>query len=127
MDNSGERDQPRTIVLADDDGNVRSLLTRLLEGRGYRVLQAPEGIRALELLADQRQPVHLLITDVTMPGLSGPDLIRRGRDLRPGMPVICLSARVNDAELLEGIQYLPKPFSLADLIQRVDGLLAGPA
>lgn len=124
MDRSEEVDGQRTIVLADDDAHIRDLLVRILQHRGYRVLGMSDGSSALACLADLRKDIHLLITDLSMPGLSGHHLIRRVRELRPGLPVICLSAQVNDLAVTDGVNYIPKPFALTGLVQKVCELLA---
>jgi DNA-binding response OmpR family regulator len=115
---------PATILIADDESHVRNLLTRVLENRGYQVLGSTDGREALSLLVDLARPVQLLITDVSMPGLSGLELIREARNLRPDLKVICLSARFKDATVVEGVHFMPKPFSLAGLVEKICALLA---
>jgi two-component system, cell cycle sensor histidine kinase and response regulator CckA len=112
--------KPATILIVDDEAHIRALLGRVLEGRGYHVLCALDGEEGLSRLGETSCPVELLITDVSMPRVPGPELIRRARELRPSIRVICLSARIDEASRKDGTLFVPKPFSpgvLADLVE----------
>ena len=113
----------RAILVADDEEHVRSLLGRVLGHAGYIVITARDGRAALEVIADLARPIDLLLTDASMPLLAGPELIREARKLRPDLKVICLSAHVHDRYVGDGIHYLPKPFALAGVLQKVSELL----
>ena len=106
---------------------VESILTRL----GYTVLAAASGEQALEILASHAGKVHLLVSDVVMPGLSGRELAERVTELRPGMRVLLVSGYHEDSLLHEGVErqrvaFLPKPFTPAELAVRVRAVLDAP-
>lgn len=107
---------------------VRALASEGLAARGYRVLLAATGAEALAL--GERYPgmIDLMVTDVVMPGMSGPELVRRMRPAHPGMRVLFISGYTDDAigrhGLLDaGIAYLPKPFTPSVLARKVREVL----
>ena len=117
-----------TILLAEDDGVLRPLAKTLLEKHGYNVLAAANAQEALELLAGHDGPLHLLITDIVMPGTSGRELARRLADLRPDTRVLYISGYTDDAivrhGMLEpGLHFLQKPFTPATLAEKVRAVL----
>jgi CheY-like chemotaxis protein len=124
--------QPRggseTVLLVEDESQVRELNVAALEMFGYRVLEAADGHEALQLAARIREPIHLLVTDVIMPRLGGRELARRIRDLRPQIRVLFASGYAedgitHDGVLEPGVHLLSKPFSPQDLAARVRHLL----
>ena len=117
-----------TILLVEDEEAVRSFSARVLRNKGYDVLEASSGESALEVLKDRLESVDLLVTDVVMPHLDGPSLVRRVREERPDLKVIFISGYTEDAfrkRLGEdaGIEFLPKPFSLKQLAAKVKEVL----
>jgi two-component system cell cycle sensor histidine kinase/response regulator CckA len=117
-----------TILLVEDEDAVRSFSARVLRNKGYEVLEADSGEAALKVLKEQIDTVDLLITDVVMPRLDGPSLVRQVREQRPGLKVIFISGYTEDAfrkRLGEdgGIEFLPKPFSLKQLAAKVKEVL----
>jgi CheY-like chemotaxis protein len=103
---------------------VRRLASRLLRQQGYTVLEAANGLEALRLSSQQKDPIHLLLTDVVMPGMSGPELaLHLGRE-QAAMKVIYMSGYADEAlgkhgVLAEGMEFLQKPFTPHDLTVRV--------
>ena len=121
-----------TILLVEDETVVRQLVAEILETTGYTVLQAGDGPSALELLRRHAEPVELLVTDVVMPGMSGPEVAKAVTAMRPGMHVLYTSGYTDQAighhgVLEPGIAFLQKPFSADDLTTKVRGLLDEPA
>jgi CheY-like chemotaxis protein len=121
-----------TILLVEDETVVRQLVAEILETTGYTVLQAGDGPSALELLRRHAEPVELLVTDVVMPGMSGPEVAKAVTSMRPGMHVLYTSGYTDQAighhgVLEPGIAFLQKPFSADDLTTKVRGLLDEPA
>jgi two-component system, cell cycle sensor histidine kinase and response regulator CckA len=119
------------IVVVEDEPGVRSLVERVLERAGHRVLAFPDGSAAADALADPSVLVDLLVTDLVMPGPNGIEVARRARRARPGLPVLLMSGYAAEALRAEGIdeetiELLAKPFSAAELLDRVDTQLAGP-
>ena len=119
---------PLTILVVDDDLGTRLSISDYLEIAGYWALTAEDGNKALEMVS-QYKP-HLLITDITMPGLDGYELVRlvRQQPLLRLLPVIFLTGRANTEERIRGYQlgcdlYLPKPFELEELGAVVRNLL----
>jgi two-component system cell cycle sensor histidine kinase/response regulator CckA len=103
-----------TVLVAEDDVQLRSLVGRCLQGRGYSVLEACDGAHALEVAAAYDGPMHLLVTDVVMPNLSGRELAERLVESRPGLRVLFMSgysseAIARDGELTPGAMFLQKP------------------
>jgi PAS domain S-box-containing protein len=116
-----------TILLVEDQADLRKLAQGLLRKHGYRVLEAPDGESALEV-ARQAGPIHLLLTDVVMRGMSGYELAGRLETLYPRMKVLYISGCSSEVFGDEGpaSAYLSKPFAPYDLVSRVRGLLTQP-
>lgn len=117
----------RTVLLAEDEPGLRQVADRILKGAGYRVLVASDGGDALIASREHAGTIDLLITDVVMPRLGGLELATRLKAERPGLRVLLMSgyARVPDAASgLDGVPFLPKPFSPAELIAAAEGALA---
>lgn len=113
-----------TVLLVEDEDPVRLFAARALRGKGYTVLEARSGEAALELIENPSVIVDLMVTDVMMPGIDGPTLIREVRKDRPSLPVVCISGYSEDALRqriadADSVAFLPKPFSLKQLAQAV--------
>ena len=123
--NELERPPPRgqeTILLAEDEDQVRSAVVRILQRAGYRTLAAATGLDAIALLRNGTEPVHLVLLDVVMPGLGGPETWEQLRGLRPGLRVLFSSGYADDRyrQLLPpGAVLLEKPFRAEELLHRV--------
>jgi two-component system cell cycle sensor histidine kinase/response regulator CckA len=112
------------ILLVEDEEAVRAFAGRALEARGYKVFQAASGSEALDIFNDMREPVDLVISDVVMPGMDGPTLMRELRRKQPNLKIIVVSGYAEDAFQRhlpkdEEFQFLPKPFSLKELATTV--------
>jgi CheY-like chemotaxis protein len=121
-----------TILLAEDEGGVRGFIVESLELAGYQVVEARNGAEALRLLEGMAGPVDLLISDVIMPGGSGPELARRARVLRPELPVLLISGYPEDelgadGTLDPGMHFIGKPFTPAALAAKVGSILGREA
>jgi len=117
-----------TVLLVEDAASVRLVTRQVLERYGYTVLEAPNGDTALRLAAKHHGPIHLLLTDVVMPGISGRHLAEQLAALRPEMRVLYASGYADSAithhGILEpGIPYLQKPFTPETLGRRVREVL----
>jgi len=113
-----------TILLVEDEKSVRVTTGLLLQSLGYKVITASEPKEALNLIEKLSEPVHLLITDVIMPGMSGRDLAKKLSKKYPDLPCLYISGYTADVimhngVLDEGIQFLSKPFTRYDLAQKV--------
>ncbi len=117
-----------TILLVEDEEAVRRFTSTLLERLGYNVITFQTGEQALEFIKDYTEPIGLLVTDVVMPGLQGPELATRLLDLRPETLVLFVSGYTEPERLLslslsETRAFLQKPFSMDSLARQVRGLL----
>ena len=117
-----------TVLVAEDDPRVRRLVLRRLAFLGYQVLEAVDGPEALRLLGNVTG-VDLLLTDLTMPGgMSGLDLLRHARELRPGLPAVLTSGDAGPdglRDLPHGTGWLPKPYAAPDLARALRAALDG--
>jgi len=114
----------RTILVVEDDRALRDLLRITLEGSGYAVLAAADAAEALRLAEPPGRAIALLVSDVTMPGMTGPDLARRLRAGRAGLEVLLVSGYSRDSQLLDPrVAFLQKPFRPRALTDMVHGLL----
>ncbi|TPW14068.1 MAG: multi-sensor hybrid histidine kinase, partial [bacterium] len=117
-----------TILLTEDEEGVRMLAREILEMCGYTVLAAANGEEALAISQSHDGPIHLLLTDVVMPGLSGGEVAERLRHLRPGIKVVFMSGYPDDAIVHHGVldkeqAFVQKPFSIEDLSGRIRSML----
>jgi two-component system, cell cycle sensor histidine kinase and response regulator CckA len=129
-----EAELPRgseTILLVEDEQGLRELIRECLEGVGYTVLEARHEVEALEICKRHPAPVHLLLTDVVMPVMSGRELAEQVRALRPEIRVLYVSGYTDDAVVLRGVlaadmEFLQKPFTPEGLARRVREVLDPP-
>ena len=109
-----------TILLVEDEPMVRSVAERALTRHGYTVLTADNGEDALEIIA-RNEPIDLLISDVVMPGMDGPTMVREARQSRPELKVLFMSGyaeeQLRKSIDIENVNFLPKPFSVTDLAE----------
>ena len=114
-----------TVLFAEDDDLVRHLSVAALASVGYRLIEAAHGAEALRATEEHPGPIHLLVTDVSMPEIGGIEVARRFRELRPEATVLYISGYAGDllAELGPGVEVLQKPFSTDELLARVRDLL----
>jgi len=116
-----------TILLAEDDVMMRRLTRKMLEEHGYQVLEAEDGKSALDVIGSDHTSVDLILTDVVMKGMNGPELVLRLMDSRPAMKVVYMSGYTGELVahqgLESGIRLLEKPFTRADLLKTIDAAL----
>ncbi len=117
-----------TVLVVEDEMSVRRLTRQFLEENGYRVLEAMEGREALRISNQHKGPIHLLLTDVVMPQMSGRELAHSLVPLRPEMKVLYMSGYTDDAIVHHGvlerdIDFLQKPFTLDALAHKVREVL----
>lgn len=119
-----------TVLLVEDEPAVLSLAARVLRGRGYEVLQARDGSEALQVHEEHEGPIDILITDVVMPKLGGPELVGRLQKVRPQTRIIYMSGytdnkTVRDMMADSSVHFLQKPFSPAALAELTRQVLGG--
>ncbi|MFS8039636.1 response regulator transcription factor [Xanthobacter sp. AM33] len=119
---------PQSVLLAEDDQNLRQGLAELLALEGFACLSAPDGDTALALARDHAPLIAIAIVDVTMPKLDGFALCRKIREHDPALPILILSARDTETDRVLGLEYgaddfLTKPFGARELLARIRALL----
>jgi len=119
----------QTILVVDDEPTVRELSRKVLERAGYRIVASPDPLQALAAVQDRSVEPDLILTDVVMPGMSGPDLARKIRDILPHVAVVLLSGYTSDrldiADLIaSGARFELKPLTPRDLARVVADALA---
>jgi two-component system cell cycle sensor histidine kinase/response regulator CckA len=118
-----------TVLVVDDEEAVRRLACRMLTWTGYQALEASHGREAIATIEQHAGSVHLVLTDIKMPGMNGRELGRHVEQRWPGKPILYMSgfaSEVFENGLLEpGAPFLSKPFTQDDLAQKVRGLLGG--
>jgi CheY-like chemotaxis protein len=120
-----------TILIAEDETPVRNFASKLLQRLGYQVLLAENGVAALQVWAQHRENISLVLTDIVMPeGLKGYDLAARLRADRPGVKIIFTSGYASDADprrrtLVEGANFIRKPFTAGALAEIIRHSLDG--
>jgi two-component system cell cycle sensor histidine kinase/response regulator CckA len=117
-------DPSPTILLVDDEDSVRKVLAFPLERDGYTVVQAADGEEALLLAEEHAGQIDMMISDVIMPGLDGPSLLKKARQYLGDAPVMFISgyAESDFSDLLQdevGVSFLPKPLDIKTLAERV--------
>ena len=120
-----------TVLLAEDDDQVRSVARRILYHHGYTVLEARNAGEALLLCEQHAGAIHVLLSDVVMPGMSGPELARRLRVSRPDMRVLCMSGYTDDSVVRHGLvdrstDFIQKPLSPEALARKLREVLDAP-
>jgi two-component system cell cycle sensor histidine kinase/response regulator CckA len=120
-----------TILLVEDEDMVRELARQVLSAHGYTVMEAADANEALMLIRGFSGPIDLLLTDVVMPGLNGPELLKEIRVARPELQALFMSGYPNDAigqkdGLGAATDFVQKPFTVQGLLNRVNKMLASP-
>ena len=120
-----------TVLVAEDDHDVRETIVMTLRANGYTVLEATQGTEALEIARSYPSPLHLLIADVVMPKMRGTELADRLNELRPGIKVLLLSGytrlgALGNLPVGTSVAFLQKPFSRTSLAQKVRRVLDSP-
>jgi two-component system cell cycle sensor histidine kinase/response regulator CckA len=119
-----------TVLVVEDQEDVRRVIRTILESYGYHVVEAKDGAEALRLTEEHPTEIHLLLTDVILPGMNGKALSEHMRVLLPKLRVIFMSGYPEDVisrrgVLEQDVPYLPKPFSPESLAIKVREVLTG--
>ncbi|MGA2746948.1 MAG: ATP-binding protein [Candidatus Sulfotelmatobacter sp.] len=117
-----------TILLVEDEANLRYLARQYLEKQGYKVIEAADGAVAMQIAVAHEKVIHLLLTDVIMPGMNGRELAQRIAEIRPNVKILYMSGYTenvigHNGMLDAGIRLLQKPFNLRDLKSKVREVL----
>ena len=114
-----------TILVVEDEPDLRGYLRKVLTAQGYRVLDAPAGAPALDIARNHSGPIHLLLTDTVLPGMNGHEVATEFQALRPRVPVLLMSGYPErfDPHLKGEIPLMRKPFTAEALLKRIRGIL----
>jgi CheY-like chemotaxis protein len=117
-----------TVLVVEDEEEVRKLTVLVLKRQGYKILEAAQGGGALLICEKHDGPIHLMVTDVVMPGMSGHDLAKRVESLHPEMKVLYMSGYTDDAIVHHGVlepgtNFIQKPFTPDSLARKVREVL----
>jgi two-component system, cell cycle sensor histidine kinase and response regulator CckA len=121
-----------TVLVVEDDENVRELACSFLTSLGYNILQAEDGLKALEVL-NKNNTIHkidLLLTDIVMPGMRGDELAERVKKLRPNIKIILTSGYTDSDIIQSGLMndqfaFLPKPYTIKQMAKKIENILEG--
>lgn len=124
------KEETRTILLVDDDSIVREIASEILTMQGYHVIEAPNGHEALQRMSNGNGPIHLLLTDIMMPGMNGRELAEQLIVKQPTLRVVFMSGYNEDDLLRKGISsrsvtFVAKPFTIQSLSSAVKAVLDG--
>lgn len=108
-----------TILAVDDEPLVLTLVATALQENGFQVLKANCAAQAMAIFREHAEDVDLLISDIVMPGMDGPSLAAALRKARPDLEVLLMSGYCDARHLEHGFEFMPKPFSLPEMVARV--------
>ncbi len=115
---------PQTVLLVEDDAEIRRFVQHILEKAGLTVLVAGDAATALQIESQFSGPIHLLLSDVMMPGITGPDLAKKLKQLRPELRVMLMSGHSEGMLILNyGWYFLQKPFLSEALMGKINNVL----
>jgi two-component system, cell cycle sensor histidine kinase and response regulator CckA len=118
------------VLVVEDEPDLRELISTVLQNRGYDVRIARNGNEALHIYQEHEGKIGLVLTDMIMPGMSGPALVESLQRLNPALRVLYMSGYAGDVVASErgldsGIPYIQKPFTSVNLLSKVRGILDG--
>ena len=123
-------DSPRTVLIVDDEAHVRLLTEKMLTRSGYEVVQASDGREGIEVFAERKEEIDVVLLDVMMPVMTGHEAIIELRQIDPGLPVVFFSG-YDQGEVAEHLsdpsaptRFLAKPFTMAQLDEHIRAALA---
>jgi two-component system, cell cycle sensor histidine kinase and response regulator CckA len=113
-----------TVLLVEDEESLRELIREILQASGYEVLEAEDPMKAIETVERHEGAIHLLLTDILMPGMNGPVLAQRVRDRRPDIRVVYMSGHTEDSVAQSGLVepgalLISKPFTQESLARKL--------
>jgi DNA-binding NtrC family response regulator len=124
-----DTNDPVTILLVDDEQSVRAIVVKILRRAKYNVIEAENGEAALQIAKTHPGKIDIVITDMFMPGLRGPEVVQALTPMRPGLRALFMSGYADQdsrTSVPSGANFLSKPFSGQDLTAAVEAVLKGP-
>jgi DNA-binding response OmpR family regulator len=130
MSQAPEAETRPTVLVVDDEEDLRDIMRRMLERRGFDTLTAGDSQQAIAACRDHPGEIHILVTDLGLPGVSGGELSRAATELRPAMQVVYISGLPKDIAVADGLiaddaLLVKKPFSTERLIEALRTVLNG--
>lgn len=114
----------KSVLLVDDEEAVRKVARMILSRMGgYQVIEASNGVEALQRYEEHAQDISLVVTDCVMPGMSGPELIKHLKALNPQLKIVCMSGYSKTA-IDTSLVFLPKPLTPSSLLSKVQEAIA---
>jgi two-component system cell cycle sensor histidine kinase/response regulator CckA len=129
MADSTREAESKTVLLVDDEDSVRSIVVKILRRAKYAVIEAENGEAALKAAAAHAGAIDLVVTDMYMPGMRGPEVVEALSKVRPGLRALFMSGYADQdarTSVPAGANFLHKPFSGQDLTKAVEAVLKGP-
>ena len=125
---TGKPDRPQTILVVEDEDAVRRLTVSILTAHGYHILEAANGRQANTVVERHKEPIHLILTDVILPGTTGPELVEQLKALMPAAKVVYVTsypeaAIANHGIVAGDVAFIQKPYSVDLLVARVREIL----
>jgi two-component system cell cycle sensor histidine kinase/response regulator CckA len=122
--------QKATVLVVEDDDNVRELACSFLKSLGYNIMEAEDGLKAMEIINGNNtlKNIDLLLTDIVMPGMRGDELAERVKKMRPGIKII-LTSGYTDSDIIQGgigneaFNFLPKPYTIKQMAKKIEKVL----
>jgi DNA-binding NtrC family response regulator len=124
-----DTNDPVTILLVDDEQSVRAIVVKILRRAKYNVIEAENGETALQIAKTHPGKIDIVITDMFMPGLRGPEVVQALTPMRPGLRALFMSGYADQdsrTSVPSGANFLSKPFSGQELTAAVEAVLKGP-
>jgi CheY-like chemotaxis protein len=118
------RDAPETILVVDDDSRVLRLVTAVLQNAGYKILEATCGVEGLKRFSEHRADIVLVLSDLSMPAMTGSEMIGHILRIAPGVRVMFMTGTTEEPKLPGDFILLHKPFTIDGLIGSVEKSLA---
>jgi len=121
--------EPITILLIDDEESVRAIVVKILRRAKYDVIEAENGDAALKLAAAHKGKIDIIVTDMYMPGMRGPEVVKALVKLRAGLRALFMSGYADQdsrTAVPQGANFLHKPFSGQELTAAIEAVLSGP-
>lgn len=130
-DSSTSPSETTTVLVVENDAMVRTVVQESLQSYGYNVLVARDGFEALTLLCEHLGPIQLLLTDLALPGITGPQVVKCAFGVRPNLRALFISGYPEHMTRQSRghcplVPYLQKPFAPAELAHKIRGVLSGP-
>lgn len=112
------------LLIVDDEASIRQMLRIVFERQGYEVLEAASAAEAVQIFQQHQSSIAMVLTDVMMPEMNGPELVHQLLKLRPNVPTLFISGFCDTLQhSMQGFECLPKPFTASEVVNKVQSML----